>query len=171
MGRKSTKTNKNIYQTTREALGLTREEASELLGFVSADRIEKIESGKATAHPDEVRVMSEKYNSPSLCNYYCSRECAIGEKYVPEIKEKENLPQIVLEILSSLNSLEKSRNVLIDISADGEIQDHEIADLIAIQDELERISITVETLQIWVEKRLSSGEINREQYERFKKEQ
>ena len=76
-----------------------------------------------------------------------------------------------MEILSSLNSLEKSRNVLIDISADGEIQDHEIADLIAIQDELERISITVETLQLWVEKRLSSGEINREQYERFKKEQ
>ena len=60
---------------------------------------------------------------------------------------------------------------MIDISADGEIQDHEIADLIAIQDELERISITVETLQLWVEKRLSSGEINREQYERFKKEQ
>ena len=112
------------------------------------------------------RIVAVKILNVANC-----RECAIGEKYVPEIKEKENLPQIVLEILSSLNSLEKSRNVLIDISADGEIQDHEIADLIAIQDELERISITVETLQLWVEKRLSSGEINREQYERFKKEQ
>ena len=31
MARKSTKENKNIYQRTREGLGLTREEASDLL--------------------------------------------------------------------------------------------------------------------------------------------
>ena len=43
MGKKSTKENKNIYQTSREEAGLTREKASELMEFVSADRIEKIE--------------------------------------------------------------------------------------------------------------------------------
>lgn len=43
MGRKSTKENKTIYQTSREALGLTRDQASEKLQFISADRIEKIE--------------------------------------------------------------------------------------------------------------------------------
>ena len=44
MGRKSTKENKNVYQTSRESLGLTRESAAEKLEFLSADRIEKIES-------------------------------------------------------------------------------------------------------------------------------
>ena len=41
MGRKSTKENKNVYQTSRESLGLTRESAAEKLEFLSADRIEK----------------------------------------------------------------------------------------------------------------------------------
>ncbi len=41
MGRKSTKQNKNIYQTSREAVNLTREGAAELLEFISSDRIEK----------------------------------------------------------------------------------------------------------------------------------
>ena len=45
MGKKSTKENKNIYQTSREDAGLTREKASELMDFVSADRIEKIAEG------------------------------------------------------------------------------------------------------------------------------
>ena len=47
MGRKSTKENKNIYQISREAVSLTREAASELLEYISADRIEKIESGRS----------------------------------------------------------------------------------------------------------------------------
>ena len=46
MGRKSTKENKTIYQTSREALGYTRDAAAEKLEFVSADRIEKIEYQK-----------------------------------------------------------------------------------------------------------------------------
>ena len=43
MGRKSIKENKNYYQEIRESLNLTRDKASELLEFISADRIEKIE--------------------------------------------------------------------------------------------------------------------------------
>ena len=44
MGRRSTKENKNIYQLSREEADLTREAAAEALGFISADRIEKIEN-------------------------------------------------------------------------------------------------------------------------------
>ena len=43
MARKSTKENNNIYQRIREALELTREEASDLLVTISPERIEKIE--------------------------------------------------------------------------------------------------------------------------------
>lgn len=38
MGRASTRENKNIYQTTREALHLTREAAGELLESIPPER-------------------------------------------------------------------------------------------------------------------------------------
>ena len=117
MGRKSTKENKNIYQISRENMGYTREGASEKLGFISADRIEKIENEKSIPHPDEVLAMADSYKNPSLCNYFCSHECPIGKKYVPEIKVK-NLSQITLEMLAALNKLEKEKNRLIEITVD-----------------------------------------------------
>ena len=64
MGRKSTKENKNIYQITREEADLTREEASELMDFISSDRIEKIESEKSASHPEEILAMADAYKKP-----------------------------------------------------------------------------------------------------------
>ena len=80
MGKKSTKENKNIYQTSREEAGLTREKASELMEFVSADRIEKIESEKSAPHPEEILAMADAYKKPVLCNYYCSKWFGRNEK-------------------------------------------------------------------------------------------
>jgi len=163
MGRASTKENKNKYQLAREELGLSREKASELLGAIPSERIEKIENERSYPHPDEVLLMSQKYKKPSLCNYYCSHECPIGKEYVPEVQIKE-LSAIVIEMLASLNSVNRTKDRLIEIAADGVIADDEIDDFIQIQNELERISITVETLQLWAEKMLANGIINAEQY-------
>lgn len=163
MGRASTKENKNRYQLAREELGLSREKAADLLEVVPAERIEKIENERSCPHPDEVLIMSQKYRKPSLCNYYCSNQCPIGEQYVPEIKIKE-LSSIVIEMLASLNSVNKTRDRLIEIAADGIVSNEEIEDFIKIQEELERISITVETLQLWAEKMLANGIIDPEEY-------
>ena len=112
MLRSSIKENKTVYQQRREELGLSREKASELLVSMPPERIERIETGKYAAHPDEVLLMSQKYQAPHLCNYYCANECAIGREYVPELKIKD-LSQIVLEMLSSLNSVKKRQERLI----------------------------------------------------------
>lgn len=165
MPRLSTKENKTVYQLRREELGLSREKAGELLGSITPERIERIESGKYTAHPDEVILMAEKYQAPELCNYYCSNECEIGRQYVPQIKIKD-LAQIVLEMLASLNSIEKRRERLIEITADGKIEGNEVEDFVRIQEELERISVTVETLQLWAEQKVASGEIDMKAYQR-----
>lgn len=53
---------------------------------------------------------------------------------------------------------------MIEITADGKIDTEEIGDFIFIQDELERISITVETLQLWAEKMLANGVIDADAY-------
>jgi len=168
MARVSTKENKNIYQLTREGLKLSREAASELLESIPPERIEKIENERSLPHPDEVLVMSDKYKQPSLCNYYCANQCPIGKEYVPEIKVKD-LSQIVLEMLASLNAMGKQKDRLIEITADGKISGDELEDFIFIQEELERISITVETLQLWSERMLATGVIDEEQYNAHKK--
>lgn len=167
MGKVSVKDNKKPYQMRREELGLSREKASELLGAIPPERIEKIENEKSLPHPDEVLAMSEAYKMPALCNYYCANECPIGKQYVPEVKVKD-LSQIVLEMLSSLNAMHRKQERLIEITADGLIEGDEIKDFVHIQEELEKISITVETLQLWSEQMLANNQIDIEAYNSYK---
>lgn len=165
MGRASVRENKNRYQLAREELGLTREKAAELLEVLSPERIEKIENERTDPHPDEVLLMSRKYKKPSLCNYYCANQCPIGREYVPEVRMGE-LSAIVLEMLASLNAVGKQRDRLIEIAADGVISGDEIDDFLRIRRELERISLTVEALQLWSENMLAAGKIDPEEYRR-----
>lgn len=166
MGKKSTKENKNIYQTSRENLELTREQASALLEYISADRIEKIENERSLPHPEEVLTMAQCYKAPNLCNYYCSKECPIGQQYVPEVKMK-NLSQITLEMLNSLNSLGKAKDRLVEITVDGEITKDEYQDFAIIQKQLFQISLAVDTLQLWFEKNIADGKIDKELFRQF----
>ena len=163
MGRSSTRENKTRYQLAREELGLSREKASELLETIAPERIEKIESERSLPRPDEVLIMAEKYKTPSLCNYFCARQCPIGQQYVPEIRNSE-LSDIVLKMLASLNAMDRKKERLIEIAADGTISKDEIDDFVHIQKELECISVTGETLQLWVEKMLANGRIDTEAY-------
>ena len=167
MGRSSIKENKTLFHQSREELGYSREKASEILGWIPAERIERIENEKSLPHPDEVLAMSVAYKNPRLCNHYCANLCPIGQEYVPEIKVKD-LSQIVLEMLASLNTIQKRKERLIEITADGQITGDEIGDFVHIQEELERISITVETLQLWSERMLATGAIDIEAYNAHK---
>ena len=152
MPKVSTKKNKSIYQLIREEKGLSREKASELLEWIAPERLERIENDKFDARPDEILTMAEKYGRPDLCNFYCT-----------QVKMKE-LTGIVMEMLASFNALQKEKERLIEIASDGEIGSDELEDFIAIEEELEKISLSVETLKFWVEKKLSTGGIDAEEY-------
>ena len=91
----------------------------------------------------------------------------LGEGY--ELTKIRDLSQVVLEMLASLNSMKKSQERLIEITADGVIENDELEDFINIQRELERISITVETLQLWTEQMLATGKIDVNQYKELSK--
>ena len=139
------------------------EAAAEKLEFISASKIEKIEYEKTLPHPEEVLAMAKCYKDPSLWNdycfnYYCSHECPIGQEYVPEVSFKE-LSQITLEMLASLNALEKEKNRLIEITVDGVISEDELNDFKKIQTQLSQISLAIDSLQLWVEKALIDGKI------------
>ena len=163
----------NIYKKTRNAHGLTREQVCDIATLrnklMQTDRLERVENNKYPIEPREVLLLSEIYGEPTLCNHYCANECPIGKKYVPEVRVKD-LTQIVLEMLSSLNAMKRSQERLIEITSDGVIDDEEIKDFVFIQKELERISITVETLQLWVEQMLADKKINIKKYNELKGE-
>ena len=137
MGRKSTRENKTIYQQLREEDNLPRE--------------------KVQPAPEDVIRMSQVYNAPELCNYYCSHECPIGMKYVPSIEMTE-LPAIILETVASLNAVYPLTNRLIEISRDGKISEDEIPDFSNIQENLEKVSRAIEALQLWVEKEVPANQ-------------
>lgn len=160
MGKRSTRENKNIYHVSRENAGLSREAAAEAMVFVSSDRIEKIEYEISAPHPDEILAMADCYKNPSLCNYYCSHECPIGQEYVPEVQVKD-LSQITLEVLAGLNTLEKEKSRLIEITVDGEISASELPDFMRIQNALEKMALTIDSLKLWVDNSIAAGSIEK----------
>ena len=74
----------------------------------------------------------------------------------------------MLETIASLNAMQRQKERLIEITVDGKISGDELADFVQIQEELEKISIAVETLQLWCEWMLDTGAIDRAQYDAFK---
>lgn len=161
MGRKSTREDKNIYQISREEAGMTRQAAS-LATAISESRIEKIEDNSVPA-PDEAIAMAEAYKKPLLSNYYCTHDCVIGKDYMPvPVLKDQNLSRIVLELLSSLNAVDKQKEKLIEISADEVIEDNELADFRSIKKNLDEISEAVSSLQLWCNNMIAKGKMDKE---------
>lgn len=160
MGKKSLNLNDNIYCSRRQQAEMTRAQASEAT-YLSESRIEKIENGRIEPTPEDVYAMSRAYKDPTLCNYYCSNECCIGREYIPEAEEKP-LSQIAIEVLASLNSLNKDKERLIEIVADGKIDDDELYDFANIQEQLGQLSLTVAALQLWISQTIADGKIDKE---------
>ena len=158
MGKKSVRENKNEYQLAREAQELTREAASELMEYVSDDRIEKIESGKSLPHPDEILLMAKAYKAPHLCNYFCSHECPIGQESVPQLEYK-SLAEITLVMLTSLNTMEKYKDRLIEITSNGQVDEDQVEDFETIRANLEQISLMTQSLKLWVDKAIADGKM------------
>ncbi len=167
MGKKSIKENKNIYFEAREAAGLTRAQASELIGTISESRLEKLETDKTAIVPEDVVDMANAYKKPELCNYYCTHECRIGKDSVPEVKTS-TLSEIVLGMLAALNWLDAQKNRLIDITADGVISDDELPDFVNIQKQLDQIDLTVESLKLWVANTIAEGKIDKTKINQLK---
>lgn len=83
MGKKSTKENKTKYHLAREELGWSREYASEQLGMITPERLERIESEKVTPDPKEILAMAETYGSRRHSAYpvvYPDRSIRYNEK-------------------------------------------------------------------------------------------
>ncbi len=157
------KENTTLYLAKRKELGWSREYAAEQLG-ISDDKLERIENEKQLPNPQDVLIMSDVYKAPELCNYYCSRDCEIGQLYVPRIPDTE-LPGIILRLMASIYETRDIEKLLVKITADEAIDDTEVEDLAQAQYTLEQLSIMIEALQLCVERKIDQGEISKTLYD------
>ena len=160
MGRRSTKENKSIWQTTREELGLTREKAADLIPGFSPERIEKIENARTQIQPEDVLLLAEYYRAPALLNHYCCEDCPIGQVHAVRTESKE-LAQIAVETLNAVNRLNRNRDRLLEIVEDGQVQDDEYDDFVEIKATLDRIALSVSSLQLWVDEQIAAGKLEK----------
>jgi len=163
MARRSIRQNKNIFQLLREANGLSREKASELLGTIAYSRLIRIESGETAPYPDEIIIMADVYGEPNLPNIFCANECPLGQAYVSEVKVKD-LSVVTLELLNLLNRLSKQKDRLIEITADGEITPDEYKDFKEIKKNLEQMSMAIDSMQLWIDNMIVDGKIDKNEF-------
>lgn len=74
------------------------------------------------------------------------------------------MSEISLGILASLNALDRQRDRLIEIAEDGQITEDELPDFARIQDRLNKISLTVESLKLWMKNTAANGNFDREKF-------
>ena len=151
----------NVYlhyrkEAAKDLPALTsREGAAELLG-ISPESLRDYERGVTKTVPaDIVLKMSHIYNAPEIRNYYCRSVCPIGEKYTPKIDvDQVEIDRLTLRLLSAFRNISAIKDTLVEIVADGIIDESERPALAEVLDTLDAISVHAQELRVWVEKHL-----------------
>jgi len=158
MSKKATKAADNMFYLARSEAAesnedfTSREKAAEIIG-IDRTRLARIELGTIAPYPEEVKALSEAYNTPELCNSYCARECPIGKDSVIEVTI-DDFDRLALKVLGSLKDIDVLRSSLISISEDGYIDESERPAFQNILDSLEKISTNAEALRLWALKNI-----------------
>lgn len=158
MGRKPTKAADNPFCIARleaakynERL-FSKEGASELLG-VSVSTLSDYELGiTKVVPPDMVVKMADLYNAPQLENYYCTNMCPLGGS-IPKA-EIADLDRITVRTLSAFRKLRNTKELLLDITEDGVIDESEKADMEKVLEDLEELEQIAQSMKLWIKKNL-----------------
>lgn len=158
MGRRPTKAADNPFCKARlEAAKynerfFSKEYAAEQL-HISAGQLQDYELGITKCiPPDSILRMADIYNAPELRYMYCREMCPLGEN-IPKI-ENEDLDRISLKALSSFRKINEAKELLLDITADGIIEEGEKEDLKKIVETLDELNEITSNLKVWIEKNL-----------------
>lgn len=158
MGRRPTKAADNPFCKARlEAAKynerfFSKEYAAEQL-HISASQLQDYELGITKCiPPDNILRMADIYNAPELRYMYCREMCPLGDN-IPKI-EDEDLDRISLRALSSFRKISEAKELLLDITADGIIEEEEKTDLDRIVKILDEVNEISQNLKVWIEKNL-----------------
>jgi hypothetical protein len=142
MANVTAKTSSNIFYKARceaathnEQLS-SREGAADIMS-IDRGRLYRIESGIAIPYPEEIRLMADLYNAPELENHFCTNMCPLGSD-MPKA-DMADLDRISIRALSTFRKIGETKELLLDITEDGVIDDSEKADIRLLFPELLKI--------------------------------
>lgn len=156
MSKKATKALNNKYYVARYNASkvndnlTSREKSAEVLN-IDRTRLSRIELGTVVPYPEEVLSMSKAYDIPELCNSYCSGDCPIGKETVKPINA--DLYKLLRYIFHLLGGSEELKYEPVKaITADGIVDETEVAAFDAVLEELEKMSVNIQSLMLWAQK-------------------
>lgn len=151
------KTSSNAFYQARCAASThneqlrSREGAADIMS-IDRGRLYRIESGIANPYPEEVHLMADLYHAPELRNHFCRGMCPLGAE-LPEV-DLGTLDRISLKALSTFRKLAETKELLLDITEDGVIDESEKPTLDKILGTLDELEQVAQSLKLWVKKNL-----------------
>ena len=127
----------------------SREGAADIMS-IDRGRLYRIESGIANPYPEEIHLMADLYNAPELRNYFCKNTCPLGED-IPKV-EIADLDRITVRTLSAIRKLGETKDLLLDITEDGVIDESEKADMEKVLCNLEELEQIAQNMKLWIKK-------------------
>lgn len=157
MANLTAKTSSNIFYKARCEAATHNEQLSSREGaadYMSIDRgrLYRIESGIAVPYPEEIRLMADLYNAPELENYYCRTMCPLGSE-IPKV-ELVDMDRITIRTLSTFRKIGETKEMLLDITEDGVIDENEKPQLEEILKNLEEVEEIAQSMKLWIKKNL-----------------
>lgn len=156
MAKMATKAADNVFYKARMAAASwndklsSREGASEVTG-IDRTRLANIELGTINPHPEEVLMLADTYNAPELQNHFCARLCPLGIGTVSPLEIAE-LEAVTLQLLSAMRELPEVKEGIIDIAADGRIDEDERPRMERYLATLDEIENKIQTLKLLYKK-------------------
>ena len=129
----------------------SREGAADIMS-IDRGRLYRIESGIANPYPEEIHLMADLYNAPELRNYFCTNTCPLGED-IPKV-EIADLDRITVRTLSAIRKLGETKDLLLDITEDGVIDESEKADMEKVLCNLEELEQIAQNMKLWIKKNM-----------------
>ncbi len=146
----------NIYRAAREAYNdtaekpLNREEAADRL-HVSLASLARYETDESVPGSEVVFAMSKLYENPALRHQYCAECCQIGmDDYA--FSTPKSLFESGYGLINANKVLEKFKNELFDVLADGTVDEEEIVRLRAIIPQIKNVQKLLTEIEIEIEK-------------------
>lgn len=128
----------------------SREGAAEALGFQSNKMLNNWELGLSTPSSNKVAEMADLYHAPELENLYCTTMCPLGHN-LPTC-ELEDIDRITVKALSVMRKVNAAKDMLLDITEDGVIDENEKPELDEILKTLNSLEEVTMSLKVWVQK-------------------
>lgn len=138
---------RNIYKIARQNTPYSQERWAELVG-VSVESIRNYEAGKQIPGDEVVTAMCEICGLTQLSYWHLRHKSQLAAEILPEV-ETVPLPQAVCSLLCSIREfVNKERDArLLDMAADGKIDEMERQEFDDIVKELRRI--VKAAMQLW----------------------